>query len=80
MLMFLQVVFIILCVLLMGVIMIQQRKSGGFSGSFGGGSQPDMSGGSWQRMTSATKLTVVLAALFMICAIVLVIMTKTPAA
>lgn len=65
----LQLLFLVLCVVLIGVIMMQRRKSGGFSGSFGGaGTQMDMSGGSWQRMSSMTKITVVLTALFMILA------------
>jgi preprotein translocase subunit SecG len=55
-----------------GVILLQHRKSGGFSGSFGGaGTQMDNSG-SWQRMTSMTKITVVLTAAFMVLSIVLV--------
>ena len=66
-------IFILLCVALMGVILTQHRKSGGFTGSFGGGgTQMDMSGSSWQRMASVTKLTVVLTAAFMILALVLV--------
>jgi len=44
------VLFLILCISLAVVILMQHRKSGGFSGSFGGGgTQMDMSGGSWQR-------------------------------
>ncbi len=69
----LSVLFIVLCFALMGIILMQHRKSGGFSGSFGGGgTQMDMSGGSWQRMTSLTKLTVVLTALFMFFSVLLV--------
>ncbi|MDR1472114.1 MAG: preprotein translocase subunit SecG [Synergistaceae bacterium] len=63
---FLEILFILLCAALMGVILMQHRKSGGFSGSFGGGgTQMDLSGGSWQRMTQMTKVTVVLVAVFM---------------
>jgi preprotein translocase subunit SecG len=61
------VLFAILCVALIAVILLQHRKSGGFSGSFGGGgTQMDTSGGSWQRMTTMTKITVGLTALFML--------------
>lgn len=71
----LQLLFLVLCIILIGVIMMQRRKSGGFTGSFGGGgTQMDTSGGSWQRMTSITKITVVLTAIFMIVATVLVMM------
>jgi preprotein translocase subunit SecG len=60
------VLFLVLCAVLIGVILMQHRKSGGFSGSFGGGgTQMDMSGGSWQRMSAMTKITVVLTAVFM---------------
>lgn len=69
----LAVVFVLLCIVLMGVILTQHRKSGGFTGSFGGGgTQMDMSGSSWQRMASVTKLTVILTAAFMIMALILV--------
>lgn len=65
--------FVVLCICLMGVILMQHRKSGGFTGNFGGGgTQMDMSGGSWQRMTSVTKLTVVLTGAFMLLAMLLV--------
>lgn len=73
----LQIAFIALCIALMAVIMLQHRKSGGFTGSFGGGgTQMDMSNGSWQRMTSMTKITVVLTAIFMIIAFALVFMAN----
>lgn len=69
----LSIAFVALCVCLMGVILMQHRKSGGFSGNFGGGgTQMDASSGSWQRMTSVTKLTVVLTAVFMVLAMILV--------
>ncbi len=65
--------FIVLCIALTGVILMQHRKSGGFTGSFGGGgTQMDMSGGSWQRMTSMTKITVVLTGVFMVLALLLI--------
>ncbi len=66
--------FIVLCIALMGVILLQHRKTGGFSGSFGGGgTQMDMSNGSWQRMTSMTRITVILTGVFMFLALLLVI-------
>ena len=73
---FLSIIFLALCIGLMGVILLQHRKSGGFSGSFGGGgTQMDMSGGSWQRMTSLTKVTVVMTGLFMLLSLVLIKMS-----
>ncbi|MDR0764882.1 MAG: preprotein translocase subunit SecG [Synergistaceae bacterium] len=67
------VLFLLLCVGLILAILSQHRKSGGFSGSFGGGgTQMDMSGGSWQRMTMMTKITVVLTAVFMALSLVLI--------
>jgi preprotein translocase subunit SecG len=65
------VLFLLLCAGLIAVILTQHRKSGGFSGSFGGGTQMDMSGGSWQRMSTMTKITVVLTAVFMVLSLVL---------
>jgi preprotein translocase subunit SecG len=66
------VLFLLLCVGLIVVILSQHRKSGGFTGSFGGGgTQMDMSGGSWQRMSMMTKITVVLTAVFMVLSLVL---------
>ncbi|MDR1965915.1 MAG: preprotein translocase subunit SecG [Synergistaceae bacterium] len=71
------VLFLVLCVALIAVILMQHRKSGGFSGSFGGGgTQMDMSGGSWQRMSSMTKLTVVLAVAYMALSLLLVYAVK----
>lgn len=52
--------------------MMQHRKSGGFTGSFGGGTQADMSG-TWQRMSGLTKLTALLIAIFMILSIIQVL-------
>ena len=67
------VLFAVLCVALIAVILMQQRKSGGFTGSFGGvGTQMDLSGGSWQRMTTMTKITVGLTALFMVLALLMI--------
>lgn len=57
---FLGIVHILLCIALSGVILLQQRKQGGFSGIFGGGTQADMGGSQWQRFTGLTKLTVII--------------------
>jgi preprotein translocase subunit SecG len=67
-----EIVHIVLCVALIAVVMLQQRKQGGFTGIFGGGTQADMGGSQWQRFTGLTKITVVLSALFMITSVVLV--------
>ena len=66
------VLFLLLCAVLIVVILTQHRKSGGFAGNFGGGgTQMDMSGGSWQRMSTMTKITVVLTAVFMLLSLAL---------
>lgn len=69
------IVHIVLCVALIAVVMLQQRKQGGFSGIFGGGTQADMGGSQWQRFTGLTKITVVLSALFMVTSVALVMLT-----
>ena len=57
-------VHIIVSVALVLAVMVQQRKQGGFSGVFGGGTQAD--NGQWQRFTPLTKLTIILASVFMV--------------
>jgi preprotein translocase subunit SecG len=52
--------------------MMQHRKSGGFSGAFGGGTQMDNSG-TWQRMSSLTKITSGLIVAFMVLSIIQVV-------
>ncbi|WP_352425629.1 preprotein translocase subunit SecG [Aminomonas paucivorans] len=71
---FLSILQILLSVGLMGVILLQHRKTGGFSGMFGGGTQADAGGGSWQRMNGLNKATVVLTALFMLFSLILVVL------
>ena len=67
------ILHILVCVALIGVIMMQHRKSGGFTGSFGGGgTQVDM-GGTWQRMSSLTKVTAGLMVAFMVLSILQVV-------
>ena len=68
----LSVAFIALCIVLMGVVLMQHRKSGGFTGNFGGGGTQMDTSGSWQRMTSMTKITVVLTGAFMLVSLILV--------
>ncbi|MDR0615171.1 MAG: preprotein translocase subunit SecG [Synergistaceae bacterium] len=69
----LSILFLSLCVGLIGVVLTQHRKSGGFTGSFGGGgTQMDMSGGTWQRMSSLNKVTFVMTIIFLLLAVVLV--------
>jgi preprotein translocase subunit SecG len=67
------IVHILLCIALSGVVLLQQRKQGGFAGIFGGGTQADMGGSQWQRFTGLTKITVVLTGLFMATSIILVL-------
>lgn len=66
------VVHLLVCVVLIAVVLMQHRKSGGFTGSFGGGTQMDNSG-TWQRMSSLTKATSILLLAFMIVSILQVI-------
>ncbi|MDR3279063.1 MAG: preprotein translocase subunit SecG [Synergistaceae bacterium] len=69
----LAVLFMILCVVIIVMVFMQHRKSGGFSGSFGGGgTQMDASGGSWQRMSALAKITWGLVAVFMVLSFILV--------
>jgi preprotein translocase subunit SecG len=69
---FLSLLHVVLSVLLMAVVLLQHRKQGGFGGAFGGGTQADV--GQWQRFTGLTKLTVVLAGLFMVTSTLLALM------
>lgn len=66
------IVHILVSFALISVVMMQHRKSGGFTGAFGGGTQAD-SGGTWQRMSSLTKITSALMVAFMILSILQVV-------
>lgn len=66
----LALVHIVVSVMMIFVVLIQQRKQGGFSGVFGGGTQADT--GQWQRFSSLTKLTVILSIVFMITSFLIV--------
>mgnify|MGYP004666148421 CR=1 FL=1 len=68
------IIHILVCLALIAVVMMQHRKSGGFTGSFGGGgTQADMSNGTWQRMSGLTKVTAVLMGAFMVISILQVV-------
>ncbi|MBP8984510.1 MAG: preprotein translocase subunit SecG [Syntrophobacterales bacterium] len=69
---FLTVVHVIVSIAVMAVILMQQRKQGGFTGVFGGGTQADAAG-QWQRFTLLTKATIVLTAVFLATSLILVI-------
>ncbi|MEA3508687.1 MAG: preprotein translocase subunit SecG [Synergistota bacterium] len=71
---FLTVIHIVIAISVMVVILLQQRKQGGFTGVFGGGTQADMSGGQWQRFTALSKVTVVLGILFLVTSLILVLL------
>lgn len=64
----LTVIHTIVCIALIIVVLMQHRKSGGFSGAFGAGTQADMSGnnGTWKRMDSLSKATMWLVLAFMV--------------
>ena len=67
------ILHILVCVALIGVIMMQHRKSGGFTGSFGGGGTQADNSGTWQRMSSLTKITSALLVAFMLLSILQVV-------
>jgi len=71
---FLSVVQIILSVVIIAVVLMHQRKQGGFAGIFGGGTQAES--GQWQRFNALSKVTVVIFILFMLLSVILVLMTK----
>ena len=58
---------------LLGIVLSQHRKEGGFTGAFGaGGAQLDKSN-TWQRMTPVNKITWGLLAAFMVLSILQVV-------
>ncbi|MCL1875662.1 MAG: preprotein translocase subunit SecG [Synergistaceae bacterium] len=71
---FLSIVQIVVSIVLITIVLLQHRKQGGFSGIFGGGTQADS--GQWQRFTALTKITIVLAVLFMFLSVVIVLLSK----
>lgn len=70
------IIHIIVSVALVGSIMIQSRKSGGFTGAFGGGGTQMDNSGTWQRMSSMTKVTAGLLVAFMLLAMIQVIISR----
>ena len=68
----LSVVHVVVAILMMIAVLAQQRKQGGFTGVFGGGTQADT--GQWQRFTGLTKLTIALAGVFMLTSLLLAIL------
>ena len=69
---FLSLVHVVLSVMLVVIVLLQRRKQGGFGGVFGGGTQAET--GQWQRFTGLTKLTVVMASLFMLNSLLLALL------
>lgn len=67
------ILHLLVCFALMAVVLMQHRKSGGFTGSFGGGGTQADTSGTWQRMSSLTKVTVGLIAAFMLLSILQVV-------
>ena len=57
---------------MMITVLAQQRKQGGFTGVFGGGTQADT--GQWQRFTGLTKLTIGLAGVSMLTSLLLAVL------
>ncbi|HHZ04699.1 preprotein translocase subunit SecG [Acetomicrobium hydrogeniformans] len=75
MFLFVSLLQILIAVALIGIVMLQRRKQSGFAGVSGGGTQADMSGGQWQRLSGLSKVTVLLLASFMVTSLVLVMMS-----
>lgn len=70
---FIGILHILVCLALIAAVLFQQRKSGGFTGAFGGGGTQMDNSGTWQRMTSLTKVTSLLVAAFMVLSVLQVI-------
>lgn len=70
------IVHILVCVALIGSVLVQSRKSGGFTGAFGGGGTQMDNSGTWQRMSSMTKITTGLMLAFMLLAMIQVIISR----
>ena len=70
---FLSIIQIILSISLIAVVLLHQRKQGGFAGIFGGGTQAES--GQWQRFNALSKITVLLAVLFMILSAIIVLIS-----
>ena len=68
---FLGCIHIIVSLVMICRVLLQQRKQGGFGGVFGGGTQAADSG-QWQRFTPLTKITIALAAVFMVTSFLIV--------
>ncbi len=69
----LSVIHIIVAIVITAIVLLQQRKQGGFAGIFGGGTQADS--GQWQRFSQLTKITIILSAVFMLTSFFLVLMS-----
>lgn len=67
------VLHLLVCFSLIGVILSQHRKEGGFSGAFGGGASQPENSGTWHRMNTVTKITWGLVAAFMILSVLQVV-------
>ena len=70
---FLSIIQIILSIVIIAVVLLHQRKQGGFSGIFGGGTQAES--GQWQRFNALSKITVVIFVLFMLLSVILVLIS-----
>jgi preprotein translocase subunit SecG len=68
-------IFILVCLVLMVVVLLQASKGGGLAGAFGGGSDSSVLGGR-SAATFLGKLTVWLAASFMALALLLAVLSS----
>ncbi len=72
---FLLILFIIVCILLIGIILIQHRTGAGMASVFGGGGAETLFGSS-SVAPLITKTTSILIGLFLFLSLVLVLMTR----
>ncbi|MDZ7289235.1 MAG: preprotein translocase subunit SecG [candidate division KSB1 bacterium] len=72
---FVVTIFVVICILQVITILLQSSKGGGLAGAFGGGGMGAMFGGRGAA-TFLSKVTAVLATLFMVIALILGLMSS----
>lgn len=73
---FLTIIYILVCVFLIAVVLLQSGKGGGLGGAIGGGTSQQVFGGAGAG-NILTRMTAICAALFMALAIVLEFMSSS---
>jgi len=69
-------IHVLACILLIGVVLMQKSKGDGLSGAFGGGGALTASFGTRGAATLLSKLTTVLAIVFMLSSFFLALISK----